>query len=79
VIGCLGLITLKAPGQRVCRTANTLTSAIQNVRVNHGRTNVAVLVKFLNGSSVIILARKLSTIDARNWVFAFTGQSCDTT
>ena len=51
VIGCFGLITPKTLGQPVCRTANALTDAIQNVRVNHGRTNVAVPQKFLNGSN----------------------------
>jgi hypothetical protein len=57
VIGCFGLIPLKTLSQPVCRTANTLTSTIQNVRVNHGRTNVAVPQKFLNGSNVIATAR----------------------
>jgi hypothetical protein len=55
VIGCFGLIPLKTLSQPVCRTANTLTSTIQNVRVNHGRTNVAVPQKFLNGSNVIAI------------------------
>ena len=49
MIDCFGLIPLKTLGQPVCRTANTLTSAIQNVRVNHCLTNVAVPQKFLNG------------------------------
>ena len=39
VIASFGLITLKSLGQPVCRTANALTSAIQNVLVNHKRSN----------------------------------------
>jgi integrase len=61
VIGCFGLITPKTLGQPVCRTANALTAAIQNVRVNHGRTNVAVPQKFLNGSNDIAIGKQMGS------------------
>ena len=51
----------KTLGQPVCRTANALTAAIQNVRVNHGRTNVAVPQKFLNGSNDIAIGEQMGS------------------
>jgi hypothetical protein len=61
VIGCFVLITSKTLGQPVSRTANALTAAIQNVRVNHGRTNIAVPQKFLNGSNVIAIREQMGS------------------
>jgi hypothetical protein len=60
-IGSFGLITSKTLGQPVCRTANALTAAIQNVRVNHGLTNIAVPQKFLNGSNVIAIREQMGS------------------
>jgi hypothetical protein len=77
VIGCLGLITPKTLGQPVCRTANALTAAIQNVRVNHGRTNVAVPQKFLNGSNVIAIREQMGSKRMPECMAGYPfGQSC---
>jgi hypothetical protein len=78
VIGCFGRITLETVGQPGRGTANPLTSAIQNVRVNHGRSNIAALQKVLNGSSITALAWRCLIIDSRVWVFASIGQLCGT-
>ncbi len=77
MIGCFGLITPKTLGQPVCRTANALTAAIQNVRVNHGRTNVAVPQKFLNGSNVIAIRQQMVSKRMPECMAGYPfGQSC---
>lgn len=77
VIGCFGLITPKTLGQPVCRTANALTAAIQNVRVNHGRTNVTVPQKFLNGSNVIAIREQMGSKRMPECMAGYPfGQSC---
>jgi hypothetical protein len=59
VLGCFSLALLELANQNVGGATNAPPTSVQNVRVNHGRANVAMAQPFLHGANVVAVGEQV--------------------